>query len=795
MAISYEAGIRLILSENVAAGLANIVAAVFRAEGSVKKLEAAFGSLNKTSLLIGGAMSTAFGVGVFAALSKVTDKAYEFEHALVQLQKLGPAAYDGATKAAITAAAFRTPGTTFAGAADAYGKLYSLMGVEGAKQVLDPILKYIQVVGNTSGDYKGASEKVYDIVKTADQIGRLVDTTTGKVDPAKLARFLELSAKIGAATHGKVDARQLYQMSQTGAPALSTLSDAGLETLGIAAQAVSGFRAGTSLMALFSQMEGGAMAQYKAKNLQRLGLVGGFTVGKGGNLQWDQGEGKGLDSPFTRAIREDPLKAEAILKRALVSHGFDTIEKQVPELFKILGRQTTIRLVHEMLRNSVQMIEERGRLQGGLGIFESLRVQEAQDPMQIMQDLSAAIGNLWTALGDPLIETKLGYMKDLSSLFDSISDWALKNPDDIRNIAQGFGVLGTMLLGGGGLAILAALGPAGWFVLGIGSLAAAFVAFHNPIAKYLQDIEDVFGEHGAIRTAIGSFLEWAWSFRPHFTRPQPQSYEGPGFGDDIARVWNTSYGGAGGGGIGGPAWSSTGSPAVGHGGGWGAGSILGQGTAARGTLLSNQKAAYAAALVDGLSSDAAKALAANFSGESLKNPADYHWDVRHMSQGIGQWDPTRSAAIKRQFGKYPKDMSVAEQTHAAIWEMKTKYHKAWRALTGGGSAASMIPPLVDYESPGNKAAAIHQRLNYLKGLPFFSEPALANHPLQHHSIEPPHHRDQPPIFEHTMLLDGEVVHRSVTRRQVAAARHPTSAAYHDGSRGWLPPGDAQLITV
>jgi Phage tail lysozyme len=795
VAYSYEAGIRLILSENVAAGLANIVATVFRAEGSVKKLEAAFGSLNRTSVLIGGAMSTAFGVGVFAALSKVTDKAYEFEHALVQLQKLGPAAYDGATKAAITAAAFRTPGTTFAASADAYGKLYSLMGVEGAKQVLDPILKYIQVVGNTTGDYKGASEKVYDIVKTADQIGRLVDTATGKVDPAKLARFLELSAKISAATHGKVDARQLYQMAQTGAPALSTLSDAGLETLGIAAQAVSGFRAGTSLMALFSQMEGGAMAQYKAKNLQRLGLVGNYTVGKGGNLQWEQGEGKGLDSPFTRAIREDPLKAEAILKRALVSHGFDTIEKQVPELFRILGRQTTIRLVHEMLRNSVQMIEERGRLQGGLGIFESLRVQEAQDPMQIMQDLSAAISNVWTALGDPLIETKLGYMKDLTSLFNVIDDWALKNPDDIRHIAQGFGFLGLTLVGAGGVAILAALGPAGWFVLGIGSLAAAFVAFHNPMAKYLQDIEDVFGEHGAIRTAIGSFLEWAWSFRPHFTRPQPQSYEGPGFGDDIARVWNTSYGGSPGGSILSPSGSSTGSPSASHG-GWGAGSILGQGTAARGTLLSNQKAAYAAALADGLSSDAAKALAANFSGESLRNPADYHWDVRHMAQGIGQWEPSRSAAIKRQFGKYPKDMSVAEQTQAALWEMKTKYPATWRALTGGGSSESMIDKLVrDYERPANKDAAIQQRLKFLKGLPSFSEPALANHPLQHHSIEPPHRRDQPPIIENTMLLDGEVVHRSVTRRQVAAARHPTSAAYHDGSRGWLPPGDAQLITV
>jgi hypothetical protein len=104
------------------------------------------------------------------------------------------------------------------------------------------------------------------------------------------------------------------------------------------------------------------------------------------------------------------------------------------------------------------------------------------------------------------------------------------------------------------------------------------------------------------------------------------------------------------------------------------------------------------------------------SGESLKDPANYHWDVHHMSQGIVQWDPGRAEAIKKHFGKFPKDMSVGDQTKAAIWEMKTKYPQAWSALQGEGSSASKVGALVKhYEYPRDTGGAISQRLRFLGG--------------------------------------------------------------------------------
>ena len=137
-------------------------------------------------------------------------------------------------------------------------------------------------------------------------------------------------------------------------------------------------------------------------------------------------------------------------------------------------------------------------------------------------------------------------------------------------------------------------------------------------------------------------------------------------------------------------------------------------------LQRNQWIAYHAALGAGLSDAAARALVANFTGESLKNPADFHFDVSHDARGIAQWDPTRSDAIKEHFGRYPNEMSVEDQTRAAIWEIQS--NKAYKdtkdaLFVSGKSAEDMIAVLVrNYEKPANKAKAITDRIAFLPAL-------------------------------------------------------------------------------
>lgn len=138
---------------------------------------------------------------------------------------------------------------------------------------------------------------------------------------------------------------------------------------------------------------------------------------------------------------------------------------------------------------------------------------------------------------------------------------------------------------------------------------------------------------------------------------------------------------------------------------------------ASGRLAANQREAYAAALGEGLSPTAARALVANMSGESLAKPNDYHWDRKHMSGGIVQWDPERSAAIKRQFGKLPWQMDVRDQTRASIWEIQNnpRFARTAAALRGNDPRAMVGALVTNYENPLDKPGAIRTRLGYLNG--------------------------------------------------------------------------------
>jgi hypothetical protein len=146
---------------------------------------------------------------------------------------------------------------------------------------------------------------------------------------------------------------------------------------------------------------------------------------------------------------------------------------------------------------------------------------------------------------------------------------------------------------------------------------------------------------------------------------------------------------------------------------------LGISSPASGNLARNQDEAYRAAREEGLSEKAARALVANMRGESLAKPDDYHWDRTHMSQGIVQWDPDRSAAIAKQFGKEPRFLSVADQTRAAIWEMKNnpRFRKAWQSLQGNDARAMVGALVSNYEVPADIQGETAKRLAFYRALP------------------------------------------------------------------------------
>jgi hypothetical protein len=149
--------------------------------------------------------------------------------------------------------------------------------------------------------------------------------------------------------------------------------------------------------------------------------------------------------------------------------------------------------------------------------------------------------------------------------------------------------------------------------------------------------------------------------------------------------------------------------------------------ASGGSLAQNQGIAYQAAINEGLSPSAARALVANMSRESLANPSNFKEDHNsrgefvHMQRGIVAWDDVRSERIKKNFGKYPNEMSVAEQTRVAIWEMKTyrgEFPGVWDTMNNpDASPEDKVAALVShYEKPAHPETEIRERSKLLAGI-------------------------------------------------------------------------------
>jgi hypothetical protein len=154
---------------------------------------------------------------------------------------------------------------------------------------------------------------------------------------------------------------------------------------------------------------------------------------------------------------------------------------------------------------------------------------------------------------------------------------------------------------------------------------------------------------------------------------------------------------------------------MGGGGGEGGGAV--KPIPSSGSLAQNQQMAYSAAKSE-VSDSGARVLTANMSGESLANPGLRRWDRKHYSQGIVQWEDRRAEKIKKQFGKLPIEMTVEEQTKAALWEMKTDYPKVYEALKNPNlSERQKMEILVkDYERPQYPERDIERRLGILAGM-------------------------------------------------------------------------------
>jgi hypothetical protein len=549
----YKIGMSITLANGVSAVLATIAKDLFHVEGGVKKLQNAMHGLNKTSMLVGGALGVVAGGAILVGFSKLTDKAKELSHQLVQIKKLGVDAgdFDKYREAAYKAHS-QVPGATSVDALKILGTTHSMFGVEGSLKILKPLLEFQQALGNSSGNYEKAAEQMKEMIRGGELAGQFMNDQTHKVDTDKLMAFLDLGLKANSATHGMVNPHTWLMMAQQAGPMLGTMNPEGMLTMAMVGQAMGGPRAGTALQALGRQFLGYKMTMPTADALDHIGFMKReMYEDKGGRLRNKYTKDKSLwaNSPFSetgnafaKTLQEDPLKASMILMDALQKHGYKTMKEIVPMLYQILGTDTARRIEHELVRNAPQMFDEKGRIKKGMGVAASNKVQNEEDYEQVLHNYEAAKNEMLMHIGLPLMKTAIPILQEMTRVFDNIANFAKDHAQEIADLGKAFVIIGAALVGAGAIAIMAAFGTSGWVAFGIIALGGACLTWGDKIKSFLEEIPKAIANMAA---ALAKVLADMVKSAAGYFGFQLQNYDGPGVGGSGGGIIKASLGGGG----------------------------------------------------------------------------------------------------------------------------------------------------------------------------------------------------------------------------------------------------------
>lgn len=242
----YRIGVKLAMTSNHAQVFSALSSGLLGINTKVNQLT---GGFNKLKVAIGGAFGVFAGKEILGGITAIVEKTKDLSHELAQIEKLGGDASVKAANARAIEITRNVRGIDQAQALRIYGETYGLLGNKHTLEVQELLAKYGVALGNTLGDPAKGLAGSRDLVRAAEQMGRLTNKA-GDVDMSRFGKFMDLAARIAAATEGQVGPSQMYQLAQQGGPALMNMSDQGLETLSVLSQYMGAKRAGTALMSL-----------------------------------------------------------------------------------------------------------------------------------------------------------------------------------------------------------------------------------------------------------------------------------------------------------------------------------------------------------------------------------------------------------------------------------------------------------------------------------------------------------------------------------------------------------------
>ena len=368
------------------------------------------------------------------------------------------------------------PGTTLSGNVKMIGELGSqLGGFDEVEQVMDKVAKLAKRLQFMTGE--DMNESSVKAAKFADLTGQIFSEGPDgkeKVDPHKFAAMMDVVARISSASGGMLGPADLLAFAKQAGVPIRNMSEDAMAAMGEAMVAMGASRAGTAETSLLQQFAGGQMSQRTAKAMVDDGLIreGEYDVGRGGQVVVHRDASDRLAKQAS-----DPAKLAADIAEKLAADGKDK-QGIMLELFRLFGRQTTQRLMADLIQGAPQMErfkENYGKAQG----TDQAEATINKSAEQTMNSFTAAWKSLMEALGNAAAPVWMPAMNGLAEVVRRIATAVAEHPNIAAvvlglagSIAALVALHGTMTLASVAIGVLSrALGTQG-----LATAAASFAS-------------------------------------------------------------------------------------------------------------------------------------------------------------------------------------------------------------------------------------------------------------------------------------------------------------------------------
>lgn len=471
----YEIATKITMVNGVSGVLAVLASDLLRVEGGVKKLEESFKTLNRTSVAMLGGLGIFVGKEVLSGFKHIADHGEKLLDQQDKLQRAG-ISYNEVLKAQNTYwrdVAKQVPTATVSDYLKTYNEMRSVVGADDALEKTPWALRLQAITDNMSeGGGKVGGKDAWKLLRALEMKGITITDPKGSEElAAKMVQNI-----IGSG--GKLSASDFANIASTGGTAWIKASPRYIATsLSNLASDLGGMRTGTAMMTLNQTLSGATkLGEAQYAEFAKLGLLHEKQIGWNKKLnQPIMGIDSFVDSGL--AMSDTDLWVQRYMVPALDRiYGKDDAKRN--QSLAIMGRNRHTRRMFEAFSNPgliAQAQKDSALWEQAHGVHQSYDEGLSRNPVLIKQAFHKQYESMMQAMGAPMMTAAIPVMKSVTGFFTEVGAFANAHPNTFKILGYGIAFLGSALVGGGALAIMGALGPAGWIAGGIGVLGAAVV--------------------------------------------------------------------------------------------------------------------------------------------------------------------------------------------------------------------------------------------------------------------------------------------------------------------------------